>query len=209
MNRLASPRLASAARPARRSLIEFTLPAVQGATTAPNASALQSAAVEQLRPRRPSTPLQLAPTPRAVIPAPEKTPRKPPKNSPEKLAKIAPKIALKKELRRARPSASVPLEPIKIGVGVLTPSLCDPAPVTAAVNICTAAFEIMAANVRATFEYAGRMRGAQKPSEIVQLSAGHLRRQVELAWKHSSALGALTRSLSANRKPKVAKPRAK
>jgi Phasin protein len=55
-------------------------------------------------------------------------------------------------------------------------------------EFCAKAFELMAANVTATLEYAKRLSEVKSPSEFVELSASHARKQVELTVAHTAAL---------------------
>jgi hypothetical protein len=72
----------------------------------------------------------------------------------------------------------------------------------AGAEICAKAFEIMSANVDAAIECARQLSEVQSLSEFVQLSAGHVRRQVEQATVQTATLRALTRSLTGRHQKK-------
>jgi hypothetical protein len=84
----------------------------------------------------------------------------------------------------------------RINPGISTPEKYVSAPDKVTAEFCAKAFELMAANVTATLEYARRLRDVKSPSEFVELSASHARKQVDLAVTHSAALRAI--SLVAN-----------
>jgi hypothetical protein len=70
------------------------------------------------------------------------------------------------------------------------------APYNVTTEFCAKAFKFMVANMTATLEYARRLRDVKSPSQFVELSASHARKQVDLAVTHSAALRAI--SLVAN-----------
>lgn len=60
------------------------------------------------------------------------------------------------------------------------------------------AFELMAANVSATLDYAQKLASVRSPGEFVELSADQARKNLELIMKHAAALGVLSQSLMTN-----------
>ena len=83
--------------------------------------------------------------------------------------------------RRVQPGNSNPAEPVS-------------APEIATSEFCAKAFALMAANVTATLEYVRRLSDVKLPSEFVELSASHARKQVDLAMTHTAALRTLSKS---------------
>ncbi len=83
---------------------------------------------------------------------------------------------------------------INSGISTLEKYVSAPDKVTA--EFCAKAFELMAANVTATLEYAKRLSDVKSPAEFVELSASHARKQIDMAATHSAALR--TPSLIAN-----------
>ena len=58
------------------------------------------------------------------------------------------------------------------------------------------ALELMTANVKANLEYATKLKKLRTPFEFIELSTTHARKQFELIMSHTTALGALSRSLT-------------
>lgn len=58
------------------------------------------------------------------------------------------------------------------------------------------AFELMTANVKANFDYANKLGKLRTPLEFMELSTTHARKQFELIISHTTALRALSRSLT-------------
>ena len=54
----------------------------------------------------------------------------------------------------------------------------------------------MTANVKANLEYAAKLKKLRTPFEFIELSTNHARKQFELIMSHTTALGALSRSLT-------------
>jgi hypothetical protein len=63
-----------------------------------------------------------------------------------------------------------------------------------AAELCAKSFELMAAHVTNTFEYAQRLGDIKSPAEFVVLSTGQVRNQVDLAMLYRAALRTLSQS---------------
>jgi hypothetical protein len=72
-----------------------------------------------------------------------------------------------------------------------------PTVATAADEYRAKAFELMTANINATFEYAQRLVNVNTPSEFVELSTSHARKQFELIMKQTAELGSIAQKLAA------------
>jgi hypothetical protein len=69
-------------------------------------------------------------------------------------------------------------------------------PAKAAEEYRVRAFELMTANVNATLEYAQQLASVRSPTEFIELSTSHARKNMELIMKHAAALGELSHSLA-------------
>jgi len=72
-----------------------------------------------------------------------------------------------------------------------------PAVATIADEYRAKAFELMSANVKTTLEYAQRLVNVETPSEFVELSTSHARKQFELIMKQTAELGSIAQKLAA------------
>lgn len=57
-------------------------------------------------------------------------------------------------------------------------------------------FELLAANINTTLEYARRLVNVKAPSEFVELSTSHARKQLELIMKQTAELGSIPQRLA-------------
>ena len=176
MKKLPSGRSASVSRPRRRSLTEITMP---------------TKSIVVLK--KPS-PVQPTPTVKHQL-AKSRT-----KDSRTKVKVAASKNKLKSahaakssdiaanRLPQTKPRKSSALD----GHNIMQIS----APYNVTTEFCAKAFKFMVANVTATMEYANQLRDVKSPSQFVELSVSHARKQVDLAVTQSAALRAI--SLVAN-----------
>jgi hypothetical protein len=58
------------------------------------------------------------------------------------------------------------------------------------------AFELMSANINTTLEYAQRLVNVKTPTEFVELSMSHSRKQLELIMKQTAELGSIAQRLA-------------
>jgi hypothetical protein len=58
------------------------------------------------------------------------------------------------------------------------------------------AFNLMSANINSTLEYAQRLVNVKTPSEFVELSTSHARKQFDLIMKQTVELGSIAQSLA-------------
>jgi hypothetical protein len=63
-------------------------------------------------------------------------------------------------------------------------------------NYRVKALELMTANVKANLEYATKLKKLRTPFEFFELSTGHAQKQFELIMSHTTALRALSQSLT-------------
>lgn len=78
------------------------------------------------------------------------------------------------------------------------------APTIVAEEYRTKMFELMTANVNATFEYAQRLAGVRSPAEFLELSSNHARKHLDLLMTHAVTLGALSQSLTKSNAERMA-----
>jgi hypothetical protein len=69
-------------------------------------------------------------------------------------------------------------------------------PAKAAQEYRVRAFELITANVNATLEYAQQLASVKSPTEFIELSTNHARKNMELTMKHTAALAELSHSLA-------------
>jgi Phasin protein len=157
MDKPQSGRPANAARPARRSLVEFALPPSGAPVEIPSAA----------RPVRPDKPAK--------------------KTSDGGIKIIHEPSDLQTAPDAREPEISIPTS----SAGKNTPSVAK-----VAVEYPARVFELMMANVSTTLEYAQRLVNVKTPTEFVELSMSHGRKQLELVIKQAADLGSIAQELA-------------
>jgi hypothetical protein len=95
-------------------------------------------------------------------------------------------------------ASAAPPEPREPEVSIPAASAGKNAPSVAkvAAEYPTTMFELMMANVSTTLEYAQRLVAVKTPTEFVELSMSHGRKQLELVIKQAADLGSIAQSLA-------------
>jgi hypothetical protein len=116
------------------------------------------------------------------------------------------KIAMSAALDYAKGLAAAPMpaEPAqdpaadneKTGQDIAGPEKTIPAAFGAAAGYRDEVLELMKTNVDATLEYAQQLANAKTPSQFVELSSAHARKQFELALKQTRELRSLAQTLA-------------
>lgn len=92
----------------------------------------------------------------------------------------------------AHPDAREP----EISVSMSSAGKNTPSVAKVAVEYPARVFELMMANVSTTLEYAQRLAAVKTPTEFVELSMSHGRKQLELVIKQAADLGSMAQRLA-------------
>jgi hypothetical protein len=177
-----SGRPASTSRPARRSLVEFALPASGALVEMPSAARPLPTVQPALATRRDKQPIKPSEKRRKTI-------RHEPLNEDQQVAAV--------DVRQANNLTVAMLEDETKFQQTedMTPAAANTANVAKVAEAYRAkAFELMTVNVNITLEYAQRLVNVKTPTEFVALSAGHACKQLELIINQTSALGSIAQS---------------
>jgi hypothetical protein len=184
MDQPQSGRPANASRPARRSLVEFALPASGGRATVQPAPATE-------RDKQPfETPNKGR---KKIMHEPLNEDQKAaagslrPVNNPDGLASVNARTA-------SLVSSDMP-EQVK-NIQSQSADKTIPIVARAADEYRAKAFELMTANINTTFEYAQRLVNVNTPTKFVELSASHARKQFELIMKQAAEFGLIAQRLA-------------
>ena len=99
------------------------------------------------------------------------------------------------DLQAASAAHPEPRQP-EIGIPASSVSKNTPSVATVAAEYPARVFELMMANVSTALEYAQRMASVKTPTEFVELSMNHGRKQMKLVIKQAADLGSMAQSLA-------------
>jgi hypothetical protein len=99
------------------------------------------------------------------------------------------------DLQAASAAPPEPREP-EISIPTSSASKNTPSVAKVAAEYPASVFELMMANVSTTLEYAQRLANVKTPTEFVELSINHGRKQLELVIKQAADVGSIAQSLA-------------